>query len=323
METMKLAGAYLFLGAEAIHFVVQQFVTFVLRRSGASPRRTRFRSMAIECKDEMMRWEAVDIPVRIYRDGATPRTAPLVLHLHGGAFVGGSLESGMMVATILADAGAIVVSAGYPLAPQCQFPKPLMASYCALEALYGARAKWASKKSGIFIAGEEAGGNLAAAVALMARDQGVPPLAGQILLSPMLDPCLATMSLREAEAGAGECRYAWGWRQYLGSADKACHPYAAPLGSSRLTGLAPVLLVTAEDDPLRDETKSYAKRLRASGVQVECHELDAPTGWPGALTAPNGNGAPWTENLRGHFVGFFKSTTSLRGEHPSHRSEKA
>src|SRR5687768_4934885 len=67
METMKLAGAYLFLGAEAIHFVVQQFVTFVLRRSGASPRRTRFRSMAIECKDEMMRWEAVDIPVRIYR----------------------------------------------------------------------------------------------------------------------------------------------------------------------------------------------------------------------------------------------------------------
>jgi acetyl esterase len=280
--------------------------------------------MAIEYTDETMRWEALDIPARVYRDVKTSRSAPLVLHLHGGAFVGGSLEGGRTVASLLASAGAIVVSAGYPLAaPECQFPKPLMASYCALQALYGARAQWASKKSGIFVAGEEAGGNLAASLALVARDQGAPPLAGQILLSPMLDPCLATTSLRQAEAGAGECRWAYGWRQYLGSADKACHPYAAPLGSSRLSGLAPVLLVTAEDDPLRDETKSYAKRLRASGVRVECHELDAPTGWPAALTVPNGNGAPWTENLREHFVGFFKKTTSLPGEHASHRSGKA
>jgi acetyl esterase len=270
-----------------------------------------------------MKWEAADIPARVYRGSNTPRTAPLVLHLHGGSFVGGSLEDGRTVSTILADAGAIVVSAGYPLAPQCQFPKPLMASYCALQALYGSRAKWASKKSGIYVAGEEAGGNLAASLALMARDQGMPPLSGQILLSPMLDPCLATLSLREAEAGDSECRWAYGWRQYLGSAEKACHPYAAPLGSSRLSNLAPVLLVTAEDDPLRDETKSYAKRLRASGVRAECHELSAPTGWPAALTVPNGNGGPWTEELREHFVGFFKNTTSLPGEHASHRSGKA
>jgi acetyl esterase len=271
--------------------------------------------MAIEYTDEKIRWEAVDIPARIYRHGRTPRTAPLVLHLHGGAFVGGSLEAGRTVSTMLADAGAIVVSAGYPLAPECQFPKPLMASYCALQGLYGSRAKWASKKSGIFVAGEEAGGNLAASLALLARDQGMPPLAGQILLSPMLDPCLATTSLREVEAGAGECKWAWGWRQYLGSADKACHPYAAPLGSSRLAGLAPVLLLTAEDDPLRDETKSYARRLREAGVKVDCHELDAPTGWPAALIDPNGNGAPWTENVREHFVGFFNKTTSLPKEH--------
>jgi acetyl esterase len=279
--------------------------------------------MAITVTDETMRWEAADIPARVYRDAATPRSAPLVLHLHGGAFVGGSLEGGRTVATILADAGAIVVSAGYPLAPECQFPKPLMASYHALQALYGSRATWASKKSGIYVAGEEAGGNLAASLALIARDQGMPPLSGQILLSPMLDPCLATLSLREAEAGNSECQWAHGWRQYLGSADKACHPYAAPLGSSRLAGLAPVLLVTAEDDPLRDETKNYARRLSASGVTVDCHQLDAPTGWPGALTVPNGHGAPWTTDLREHFVGFFKSTASLPGEHASHRSGKA
>ena len=280
--------------------------------------------MAIEYTDETMRWEGVDIPARIYRDGKTPNSAPLVLHLHGGAFVGGSLDGGRVVSTLLADAGAIVVSAGYPLAaPECQFPKPLMASYCALQGLYRSRATWASRKSAIYVAGEEAGGNLAASLALMARDQGMPPLSGQILLSPMLDPCLATTSLRAAEAGAGGCKWAYGWRQYLGSADKACHPYAAPLGSSRLSGLAPVLLITAEDDPLRDETKSYARRLRTAGVQVECHELDAPTGWPAALIDPHGNGAPWTENVRGHFVGFFKTTTSLPWEHASNRSGKA
>ncbi len=279
--------------------------------------------MTLRYTDEVLKWEAVDIPARLYRGGETPSTAPLVLHLHGGAFTGGSLESGRQVSTLLADAGAIVISAGYPLAPECQFPQPLMASYGALKALYGGRAKWASKKSGIYVAGEEAGGNLAASLALLARDQGMPPLAGQILLSPMLDPCLATTSLREAEAGTSGCRWAYGWRQYLGSAEKACHPYAAPLGSSRLSNLAPVLLVTAEDDPLRDETKNYARRLKTAGVHVECHVLDAPTGWPAALGQPNGNGAPWTKNLREQFVGFFKNTTSLPGEHASHRWKKA
>jgi acetyl esterase len=279
--------------------------------------------MVITSRDDILRWEAVEIPARLYRREETPRSAPLVLHLHGGAFVGGSLEGGKRVATLLADAGAIVVSVAYPLAPQCQFPKPLMASYCALQALYEARAKWASKKSGIYVAGEEAGGNLAASLALIARDQGMPPLAGQILLSPMLDPCLGTGSLREAEAGTSECQWAYGWRQYLGSADKACHPYAAPLGSSRLSRLAPVMLVTAQDDPLRDETKAYAKRLRAAGVDVECHVIEAPTGWPAALSLENGNGSPWTEELHEHFVGFFKSTTSLPGEHASLHFKKA
>jgi acetyl esterase/lipase len=140
-----------------------------------------------------------------------------------------------------------------------------------------------SKKSGIFVAGEEAGGNLAAALALMARDQHAPPLAGQILLSPMLDACMATCSIRQAEAGPVGCKWADGWHQYLGSADKAAHPYAAPLGSSRLAGVAPALVLTAQDDPMRDESLSYARRLRESGVAVQEHILAGPTGWPNAL----------------------------------------
>lgn len=252
----------------------------------------------------------ISLPVRVYRGSEWSRAAPLVFHLHGGAFIGGSLDAGRTVATLLAEAGAIVVSVAYPLAPGCQFPKPLQISFCALKSLYNDRAKWASRKSGVYVAGEEAGGNLAAGLALMARDQAGPPLAGQILLSPMLDPCLATKSARDAEAGPVGCKWADGWNQYLGSADRACHPYATPLNSSRLAHLAPALILTAQDDLLRDECLNYAKRLRDAGSAVQCHVLDAPTGWPCSFGPTGKAKPPWMAELHDHFVGFFAGATS-------------
>jgi acetyl esterase len=272
-----------------------------------------------------------NVPGRIYGKGPCPRPAPLVLHLHGGAFVGGSLDSGRTVSSLLADAGAVVVSIDYPLAPGHQFPHALQAAYRALSCLHGGRANWVSKKSGIYLAGEEAGGNLAAALALMARDQQGPPLAGQILLSPMLDPCMATCSIRQAEAGPVGCQWADGWHQYLGSADKASHPYAAPLGSSRLAGLAPALVLTAQDDPMRDESLSYARRLRESGVEVQEHVLVGPTGWPNALgfweqsldrleaylRELSTTEEAWTTTVRDRFIEFFAQTM------PLHRSAAA
>ena len=122
----------------------------------------------------------------------------------------------------------------------------------------------------------------------------MPPLAGQILLSPMLDPRMATCSMRQAEAGPVGCKWADGWHEYLGTPDKAAHPYAAPMVSSRLAGLAPALILTAEDDLLRDESLNYARRLRASGVIVDEHVLPAPTGWPCAFTNPTPADGAWT-----------------------------
>jgi acetyl esterase len=247
--------------------------------------------------------------LRVYRNPAASRTTPLVLHLHGGAFTAGSVETGDAVAQLLVEAGATVVSADYPMAPGNPFP-------CALEGAYE-MLLWAYKNcpSGkncrTFVAGEEAGGNLAAGLALMARDQQAPPLAGQILLSPMLDPCMATKSIREAEAGAVGCKWADGWHSYLGSADKASHPYAAPLGASRLSGLAPALLVTAEDDPMHDESLAYARRLRECGVFVRDHVLAAPTDWPDALQRPIAADTEWATQLRGLFADFFAKTAAL------------
>jgi acetyl esterase len=267
--------------------------------------------MAIECTDHSIPVDGGDLPARLYRAPDAPRGAPLVLHLHGGAFVGGSLDCGRAVATLLAEAGAIVISADYPLAPNAPFPKPLVACFRALQSLNGCRAKWATKKSDLYVAGEEAGGNIAASLALMARDQQSPRLAGQILLSPMLDPCLGTTSVRDAAAGPVGCRWADGWHQYLGSAEKACHPYAAPLGATRLGGLAPALIITAEDDPFRDESLNYAERLRKADVQVETQTLSAPTGLPGALGWLGNLNSSWADTLRECFVGFFAHTSSL------------
>jgi acetyl esterase/lipase len=250
------------------------------------------------------------VPGRVYRPQKDADEAACVLHLHGGAFIGGSLESGRTVATLLADAGALVISIDYPLAPTHPFPQALQTSFETLSWLYKNRRHWTRSKLGMFVAGEEAGGNIAASLALMARDQQAPPLAGQILLSPMLDPCMATCSIRRVEAGPVGCTWADGWHAYLGSAEKAAHPYAAPLGSSRLARLAPALVVTADDDPMRDESVRYARRLQDAGVPVREHVLAGPTGWPAALGRATAADTAWATTLRQTFTAFFADALS-------------
>lgn len=239
---------------------------------------------AVFWREETLALAGSKLAGRLYVPANVPDEAGLVLHLHGGAFSSGSPASGEGVATALAEAGAIVFSLDYPLAPDHRFPEALETLYAALQTLSKGRARWASKHAPLYVAGEEAGGNLAAALAMMARDRHDPELAGQILFSPMLDACLGTYSLREAQAGPVGCRWADGWADYLGSPDKAAHPYAAPLNASRLAGLPPALLITSQDDPMRDEAVQYAGRLQEAGVTVRQHVQDGPTHWPDAYT---------------------------------------
>lgn len=245
------------------------------------------------------------LPVRVYSPaqrrhlvgyGAPP--APVVLHFHAGAFVHGSLDSGAAVAQLLMQAGAVVVSVDYPLAPEHPFPCAVEAGYEALAWTARQRRRLSHQRAPLLVAGEEAGGNLAAAVALVARDRDGPPLEGQILLSPMLDVCVATKSLRDVRAGPVGCHWADGWRAYLPRADDVMHPYAAPGRSMRLAGLPRTLLVTAEDDPLRDETLGYAHRLCEAGVRAEIARLGQSTGWPRSYTHNAEVQPPWANEVR-------------------------
>lgn len=241
-----------------------------------------------------------------YGQRRTGLSVPIVLHMHGGAFVSGSLDTGMVVATALASAGAIVVSVDYPLATNQPFPAAVEVSYATLVWIQQHRRKLAGARARIFVAGEEAGGNLAAAVALMARDRRLA-LAGQILFSPMLDPCLGTESLRRAEAGPVGCQWADGWCQYLRNPAQADHPYATPGLSMRLAGLPPTLLFSAQDDPMRDETHSYAQRLMQANVRVSEVILPSPTGWPCSFSKPAGTAPQWSDTVRDHVQQFLQA----------------
>ena len=237
------------------------------------------------------------LPVRVYgRRG--PGVKPLAVHFHAGAFVAGGLDCGGRVAGLLAEAGAVVVSVDYPLAPARPFPDALEAGHAALAWAWRERARLAGASAALWVAGEEAGGNLAAALALMARDRRHPPLAGQILFSPMLDVCVATASLRAAQAGPVGCRWADGWHAYLAGPDDALHPYAAPGATRRLADLPPTLLLTAEDDPLHDEACAYAQRLREAGVPVDRLVLEGATGWPCSLMREDTERPDWADAVR-------------------------
>jgi acetyl esterase len=252
------------------------------------------------------------LDVRVYgrHPDSLVEPAPLVLHFHAGAFVAGSLDQGACIAGLLADAGAVVISVDYPLAPAHPFPEAVETGYAALGWAWKARHKLAGRNAPLFIAGEEAGGNLAAAIALMARDQDAPRLAGQILLSPMLDACMATASLRDAHAGPVGCTWADGWHQYLPRQEHAGHPYAAPGAALRLSGLPPTLLITAGDDPLRDETLSFAGRLRTAGVTVQEAVLPPVTGWPLSYLQTGHDPAVWAAAVRHQFSHFLSGAAA-------------
>ena len=223
-------------------------------------------------EDQLIPGPAGQIPVRIYTPQGSGPFAVLV-HFHGGGFVLGSIETEDEFCRALTNAaGCIVVSVDYRLAPEHKFPAAADDCYAAT--------KWVAENSEaiggdptrIAVGGGSAGGNLAAVVALMARDRGTPPLVYQVLQQPVTNFAFNTQSYRENAEGYFLTKDAmvWFWDLYLRSDADGDNPYASPLRAKELRWLPPALVITAEFDPLRDEGEAYAARLREAGVPVIC-----------------------------------------------------
>jgi acetyl esterase len=207
------------------------------------------------------------IGVRIYTPANSVAPASL-LYIHGGGWVAGSSRShDDLCRSLCHRAAATVVSVDYRLSPEHKYPAALHDCYAALQWL-------AAQPAGarLAVAGDSAGGNLGAALALYARDQGGPPLRLQVLIYPVTNRGFDTASYHECAEGYGLMRDAmrYYWDCYLGLATHGDAPYAAPLQAADLRGLPPALILTAQYDVLRDDGEAYAARLRRAGVPVRC-----------------------------------------------------
>lgn len=217
------------------------------------------------------------LPLCLYTPAATAGDG-LVVFFPGGGFSADELECTAPFLKLLAmRSGWLVLGASYTPASVSPFPAAAEDAHAVLRWAVKQRRKLGWKGSLLVSAGLESGGNLAAVSALMARDRGGPALDGQMLLMPMLDPGLNTCSMRSvsddraAERMAAAC--ALGYRGYLPRALDRIHPYASPLQSSRMKQLPPALILSAEDDPLRDEAEQYGAKLRASGIAATVRRL--------------------------------------------------
>ena len=223
------------------------------------------------------RQAAPAVRVRSYRPAHHDGLLPAMVFIHGGGFVVGSIElNDADCRRIAAEVGAVVLSVEYRLAPEHPFPAGLEDCYAALVWLADHAKELRIDPDRIAVGGESAGGGLAAAVALLARDRGGPRLCLQFLGIPELDDRLETHSMRTLVDSPittipnGEIS----WDSYLGPGVRGTDqvsPYAAPARANDLAGLPPALVTAYEFDALRDEGIDYARALLSAGVPTELH----------------------------------------------------
>ena len=216
-----------------------------------------------------------DVPVRLYRP-SDAALLPVVMFFHGGGWVLGSLDShDLLCRQIAAATGAAVVAADYRLAPEHPFPAAVEDAWAAARWVLEHGHELGLDPTKAAVAGDSAGGNLAAVVARLARDAGLA-LRHQVLIYPVIDRRLDRPSMIDNATGYVLERedMDWFWAQYDPDGSAATDPMAVPIAAPDLSGLAPALVITAEHDPLRDEGEDYAARLVDHGVPTTLRRYD-------------------------------------------------
>ena len=211
------------------------------------------------------------IPVRCYHP-SSGSALPVIMYFHGGGWVLGNIETHDTLCRQLALAsGCAVISVDYRLAPEHPFPAAFDDCYEATQYVSKHAGELGLDPNRIVVAGDSAGGNLAAAVTLKARDKGTPNIHSQYLIYPVLEANFDTASYKDFATDHGLTRQTmqFFWNQYVQKEADRSNPYAAPLRADHLHGLPFTQIITAECDVLRDEGEQFATLLKKAGVEVE------------------------------------------------------
>lgn len=260
---------------------------------------------------EVVDLQLAEVPVRCYRPHSLPvdLAAPCLIYLHGGGWVVGDLDSHDFITAALAvDVGCLVIAVDYRLAPEHPFPAAFDDCVAVWHAVQ-AQAGWLGiDPAGVAVAGDSAGGNLAAALCLALRDAGYPQPTCQALIYPGLggaddlpsrSECADAPLLSSTDL---ECYRAL----YLSRREDFQSPYAMPLRATDFSGLAPTVIVVAQFDPLRDDGVVYQQRLKAAGVET-C--FDPGIGWVHGCLRAKGQATEvdqayerWVKALRGYMI---------------------
>jgi acetyl esterase len=228
------------------------------------------RASVAAVRDHRVAVEGGEIRVRTFTpSGAAPH--PALVYFHGGGWVTGDLDTHEGICRALANAaGCVVASVDYRRPPEFRYPAAAEDAYAATRWVAEHARDLGVDPARLAVAGDSAGGNLAAVVSLMARDRGGPRLALQILVYPVTDCDFERPSYRQYGEGYLLTRdgMRWYWDQYAPDPAARVQPYAAPFRAASLGGLPAALVITAECDPLRDEGEAYARRLAEAGVPV-------------------------------------------------------
>jgi acetyl esterase len=229
-----------------------------------------------EVVDRTIPGPAGEIPVRIYRPAADA-PVPVLVWFHGGGWTIGSLDTHDNTCRALVNAvGSVVVSVDYRLAPEHKFPCAVDDALAATAWVAEHAAELGADPARLGVAGDSAGGNLAAVVSLLARDAGAPELAFQLLVYPVTDYEFESESMVANATGyfleLESMR--WFYRQYLNDETDGADWRFSPIRAGDLSGVPPAFVLTAEFDPLRDQGEAYARKLEAAGVPVELRRYD-------------------------------------------------
>ncbi len=213
------------------------------------------------------------VRVRVVRPQGIDERLPVVIYLHGGGWVMGGVDThDRLVREIAQGARAAVVFVDYGLSPESQYPVPVEEGYAAARYVAEHADEFNVDSSRLAVVGDSVGGNMTAVVSLLAKERGAPAIRLQVMFYPVTDADFDTGSYHEFADGPWLTREAmkWFWDAYLPDPERRLDPHASPVRASldQLSGQPPALIVTDENDVLRDEGEAYARRLAEAGVDV-------------------------------------------------------